>query len=394
VTLNGSPSVYSTETTSNRLTGITNPARSFGYDPAGNTTSDSTNYTATYDASGRLQTLTKAGTTTTYSYNGLGQRVRKFSSSGASSTTIFVYDQQGQLLGEYSNTGAALREYVWLGNTPIAMFTPPASGSTPVVYYFHTDHLNTPRVVTDTANNVRWRWIAEPFGTTAPETNPAGLGVFIQNLRFPGQVYDIESNLHYNYFRDYDPSTGRYVQSDPIGLRGGISTYGYVEASPLSMIDPEGLAACYVNFPDYPITIPYLGIKADLGHAGVLGYDNATGATRYFEYGRYAPNGQGAVGDQRPEKEGNVRRQRVDDLVIDPKTGAPTPESLDALRKQLSRDLGRGTRAELTCDSKADEKKVYDFVDQFAKDKKRPSYSWVPQNHCKSFARSALRAGQ
>jgi RHS repeat-associated protein len=242
VTLNGTPSTYITSTTSNRLNSITNPARSFGYDSAGNTTSDTAGYTSTYDAAGRLSTLTKAGVTTTYSYNGLGQRVRKFGSTGASSTVVFVYDQWGQLLGEYSSTGAAIREYVWLGSTPIAMFVPNGAND-PAVSYLHTDHLNAPRIATDTSGNIRWRWMAEPFGTTAPEDNPSNLGSLTQNLRFPGQYADSESGLFYNYFRDYDSTIGRYTESDPIGLEGGINTYGYVGANPVALADPLGLKA-------------------------------------------------------------------------------------------------------------------------------------------------------
>jgi RHS repeat-associated protein len=95
-------------------------------------------------------------------------------------------------------------------------------------------------VVVDKSSNVRWRWMAEPFGTTAPETNPSSLGVFTQNLRFPGQYADQETGLSFNFFRDYDGSTGRYVQSDPIGLPGGINTYAYVGGNPVSYVDPMG----------------------------------------------------------------------------------------------------------------------------------------------------------
>jgi len=105
----------------------------------------------------------------------------------------------------------------------------------------HADHLGTPLQVLDQANQLRWRWDPAPFGETAAEENPSGLGVFELNLRFPGQYFDKETNLHYNYQRDYDSATGRYIQSDPIGLRGGINTYAYVRNHPLKRSDPRGL---------------------------------------------------------------------------------------------------------------------------------------------------------
>jgi RHS repeat-associated protein len=246
LSLNGSPSVYNVEATSNRLASITNPARSFSYDNAGNTTSDNPNYTATYGLSGSLASITRAGITGTYTYDADKRRIRKVTSAGASSTIVFVYGLNGELLGEYDQNGTAIREYIWLDDIPVAMFMPdpafadPASGA-PLVFYIHADHLNAPRIVIDKNNATRWQWFAEPFGTTAPEANPSGLGVFTQSLRFPGQYADAESGLWYNYWRNYDNSKGGYTQSDPIGLAGGSrSTYIYVDGNPISFIDPKG----------------------------------------------------------------------------------------------------------------------------------------------------------
>jgi RHS repeat-associated protein len=111
------------------------------------------------------------------------------------------------------------------------------------VYFIHTDHLNTPRLITNQAQQVVWRWDnTEPFGNSVPDENPSGLGTFTCNLRFAGQYFDKETNLHYNMARDYDPAIGRYMQSDPIGLRGGINTYTYVGGNPLRFTDPTGLS--------------------------------------------------------------------------------------------------------------------------------------------------------
>ena len=101
--------------------------------------------------------------------------------------------------------------------------------------FVHADHLGTPRRMTDTARAVVWDHVTRPFGETV-----SLLGVFENNRRFPGQYFDSETDLHYNYFRDYDPALGRYVQSDPIGLDGGLNTYSYVESNPIGAIDPSG----------------------------------------------------------------------------------------------------------------------------------------------------------
>lgn len=240
VTLNGSSRTYTTADTSNRLSRLNNPLKLFGYDAAGNQTIGG--FVATYGLNGRMATLTSGGVTAAYSINGSGQRVRKYDSTGGTSTVIFVYDQAGHLLGEYDRSGDAMREYIWLGDELIAVFTPaPGFPSLAAAYFVHTDHLGAPRAVLDRSDQLRWRWLAEPFGTTPPETNPGGLGEFTLHLRLPGQYFDTESGLHYNHHRDYDASIGRYTQSDPIGLAGGINTYAYVESDPVSYTDPDGL---------------------------------------------------------------------------------------------------------------------------------------------------------
>jgi RHS repeat-associated protein len=110
-------------------------------------------------------------------------------------------------------------------------------------YYIHSDHLDSPRSITNTAGQEVWRWDnTDPFGNNIANENPANLGAFTFNPRFPGQYFDRETGLHYNVNRDYNPAVGRYVESDPIGLRGGINTFGYVNGNPLVGIDPQGLA--------------------------------------------------------------------------------------------------------------------------------------------------------
>jgi len=104
-------------------------------------------------------------------------------------------------------------------------------------YYFHNDHLGTPQALTDKDQNVVWEANYTPFG----EANITKEDVEM-NLRLPGQYFDQETGLHYNYFRSYDPNTGRYLQSDPIGLIAGPNTYAYADQNPIINLDLYGLA--------------------------------------------------------------------------------------------------------------------------------------------------------
>ncbi|MFO1434846.1 MAG: RHS repeat-associated core domain-containing protein [Gammaproteobacteria bacterium] len=224
---------------SNRLLSLSGPtARTFTYDAAGNITSNGS-LIYQYSARGRLAAVNPQALTSwsNYRYNALGQlRARDMD---ADTNRRFAYDPAGHLLGEYSSlSGGFSQETVWLGDIPVAVLS-----GTNTIQYIHADHLNTPRALTDTTGKVLWRWDSNAFGEGLPNEDVDGDGVKVTyNLRFPGQYYDKVTGKHYNYFRDYDPETGRYLESDPIGLAGGLNTYAYVGANPLTRFDPFGLA--------------------------------------------------------------------------------------------------------------------------------------------------------
>jgi RHS repeat-associated protein len=291
--------MFDVSSTSNRLESAAGQLiRSYGYDAAGNTTSDGMR-TFTYNNAGRMKTSTNAGLTTTYSYNGLGERVMKTSSA---STTYFAYDEAGHLVGEYDAAGDMIQETVWLGDTPVATLKPNV-GNGVSVFYIHTDHLNTPRRITQPSDNaIVWRWDSDPFGATVANDDPDSDSLtFAFNLRFPGQYFDAESALHYNYFRDYDAVIGRYLESDPVGLLGGTNPYLYVGANPFSYYDPYGLW----EFGD-PLPQGLVDFSAGLGDTLTFGltrrarelgnFGTVNVCSNAYDYGGYAGMALGMVG--------------------------------------------------------------------------------------------------
>ena len=291
---------YNYSASSNQLDSAATGAQTttYGYDPTGNTTGDGTNV-FTYDGRNRLIAVSNAQGFDYYAINGLGERVAKLSGPPANlagdanrdgvinatdlrltaqmatgqipvdlaadcnqdgqvttadvaceqakmanmrtnpqsyvnpAGTTFAYDEAGHLIGEYNGT-TPIEETIYLGDTPVATLV---GGS---IYYIYADHLNAPRVIVNGSNTPVWDWEGAPFGDMPANQNPSGLGTFVYNLRFPGQYYDAETGLHYNMARDYNSATGRYVESDPTGLAGGINAYAYASSSPTLNEDPTG----------------------------------------------------------------------------------------------------------------------------------------------------------
>ncbi|UYK82724.1 RHS repeat protein [Xanthomonas sacchari] len=233
--INTTTQTYSYPTTSHRLSSVAGTARS--YDAAGNTTAiGGTAVQYVYGANGRLTQVKRSGTVVAnYAYNGRGEQVRR-----VSKTNVYtLYDESGHWLGDYDNNGAVVQQAIWLDDLPVGVL------AKTTLRYVQPDHLGTPRAVIDPVRDVAiWRWDlkGEAFGATAPDQDPDKDGTaFVFDMRFPGQRYDALSGLNQNYFRDYEPGTGRYVQSDPIGLKGGLTSYAYAASSPMAAIDSLGL---------------------------------------------------------------------------------------------------------------------------------------------------------
>jgi RHS repeat-associated protein len=228
----GGTTTYTYPSSSSKLSSV--GANSYTYDAMGNVTGD-TARTYVWSAAGLLKDAKIGGSTVgTYTYDASNLRTKKVAGG---TTTHYVHGLGGKLYGEYDNSGVLIREYVWLNGEPLAQID--KSGGTESVTYLHTDHLATPRYGTNAAGSTVWTWDSGAFGKEAPT------GTATVNLRFPGQYFDSESTLHYNWNRYYNPAIGRYISSDPTGLKGGADLYIYVEVNPLLLMDPQGLSALF-----------------------------------------------------------------------------------------------------------------------------------------------------
>ncbi|MGH1463614.1 MAG: RHS repeat-associated core domain-containing protein, partial [Neptuniibacter sp.] len=200
---------YSYDANSNRLNTVNSDT--VVTDASGNILDDGVRQYG-YNNMNRLAQINRLadGQQTDYTYNYLGQRVRKVGSGSINSDIRYLYGPSGILLGEYDANGDRIREYIYQAETgyPELVAMVDASGT---VYNIHTDHLKTPRWITDDSQNIVWQWRSDAFGNGIANEDVDGDGQLVKlNHRFPGQQYDSETGLHYNYYRDYDPRTGRY----------------------------------------------------------------------------------------------------------------------------------------------------------------------------------------
>ena len=224
---------------------------------------------------------------------------------------------------------------------------------------------------------------------------------FSSRYKYNAKELDQETRWYYYGARYYDPSVSQWLSVDPLASKNSFeSPYVFVHNNPLIYVDPDGRDAILIIFPDYKVD-PELKIgkwkvpKAALGHAGVLLFDNKTGLTKYYEYGRYSTS-DGTRG--RVRSSDTDRGLVVSNLVIDPETGKPTQASLNKVLGQISKASGQGGRiqgayveGDFDLMNNYAQEKLKESNPQYKEyDKDRDPYSFLG-NNCGTFACDVIK---
>ncbi|WP_256726012.1 putative T7SS-secreted protein [Streptomyces sp. IMTB 2501] len=207
-----------------------------------------------WDAEDRLTSVvTPDGTRWRYTYDPLGRRTAKLRLSEDGETVLervdFTWD--GTTLSEQTTTSSDLPNPIILtwdhqGLQPLAQTERITAAGAPQeeidsrFFAIVTDLVGTPNELIGEQGDIAWRTRSTLWGTAAWAVN----STTYTPLRFPGQYYDPETGLHYNYFRHYDPETARYLTPDPLGLAPAPNPTAYVD-NPNAWIDPLGLTPCF-----------------------------------------------------------------------------------------------------------------------------------------------------
>ncbi|HZF17535.1 MAG TPA: RHS repeat-associated core domain-containing protein [Steroidobacteraceae bacterium] len=344
-----------------------------GYDANANLTSDGT-FTFEYDEENRLRSATGAGTTAAYEYDPVGRRRAKVVNSV---TTKFASDGAEEI-EERDGSNNVLRKYVYGSGIDdrIAMLDSTACAGGGRCFYL-TNWQGSTTTLVNQSGTLNATYHYGPYGEG---TNWTPADALTGNpFRYTGRRVDPETGLYYYRARYYSPTTGRFLQTDPIGTKDDLNLYAFTRHDPLNHFDPNGEDSIAVQFRDQPVHAGSHVIPQWIsgGHSGVVTINERNGLTHYYEFGRYAGGSQ-------------VRQLGLPDLKFN--NGVPTLKSVEAVLGRVldigvhanSRDIG------ITFDAGTDFQRMENYVTGVRQD----DPAWTPWGtNCHGFCEGTTQAG-